>query len=98
MDCTLKRKATRKQTRIEKYLTEKPNRLLSPSTVKNDERLRSPFVIRRAISELSMMAVEARRVDAMMLFLSVWTARTPFFDASYADTSQQGRSSRIDQR
>lgn len=41
-----------------------------------------PPVMRAAIRELSMMAVEAKRVDAIMLFLSVCTARTPVFCVS----------------
>ncbi|MFS7939890.1 hypothetical protein Hanom_Chr05g00457241 [Helianthus anomalus] len=41
-----------------------------------------PPVMRTAIRELSMMAVEANKVDAIMLFLSVWTARTPVFCVS----------------
>lgn len=82
MDCTLKRKATRKQMRIEKNLMENPNWLRSPRTRKNEERLPLPLVIRTATRELSVIAVEARRVDAIMLFLRVWTASTPFLGTS----------------
>jgi hypothetical protein len=38
--------------------------------------------MRTAIRELSMMAVDAKTVDAIILFLSVCTARTPFLDTS----------------
>ena len=60
---------------------EMPSALLSPNTTPNE---RSPFLlaIKAAMTELSMMAVEANTVDAIMLFLSVCTARTPFLDTS----------------
>ncbi|KAA8520582.1 hypothetical protein F0562_014838 [Nyssa sinensis] len=32
--------------------------------------------------ELSMIAVDAKRVDAIVLFLRVYTAKTPFLDTS----------------
>jgi hypothetical protein len=34
------------------------------------------------ISELSVIAVVARRVDAMILLRIVWTAKTPFLKGS----------------
>lgn len=82
MDCTLNRKATRKQMRIEKNLMEDPNWLRSPNTSKIEERLPFALVIRSATRELSVIAVEASTVDAIMLFLSVCTASTPFLDTS----------------
>lgn len=60
---------------------EKLSSLLSPKTKKADLSL-LPLVINTAIKELSMIAVDANRVDAIMLFLSVWTARTPVLDES----------------
>ena len=82
MDCTLKRNATRKQSKMEKNLMEKPSSLRSPKTNSPAERLPPWLLMRTAIRELSMMAVDAKRVDAIMLFLSVCTAKTPFFDTS----------------
>lgn len=72
----------RKQTKIAKNLMEKLNWLLSLSTT-NGDSLWPPLVIRTAMSEQSIMAVDAKRVDAIMLFLRVWTARTPFFGESW---------------
>ena len=41
-----------------------------------------PLLSKSAMTEHSVIATVARRVDAMMLFLSVWTARIPFFNPS----------------
>ena len=60
---------------------EKKSSLRSPNTSHMDLSP-LPLVIKMAIRELSMIAVDANRVDAIMLFLSVCTARTPFFDVS----------------
>ena len=81
MDCRLSKKATRKQTNIEKNLMENARSLLSPNTNQDDLSL-LPLVIKTAMRELSMIAVDANRVDAIMLFLSVCTAKTPFLDTS----------------
>lgn len=77
----MNRKATKKQTNMAKNLMENASSLLFPKT-KNAFRSLLPPVINTAMRELSIMAVEAKRVDAIMLFRSVCTARTPFFGAS----------------
>lgn len=60
---------------------ENPNGLLSPK-IKSEDWLLFLLVISTAISELNIIAVDANSVDAIILFLNVWTARTPFFDVS----------------
>ena len=84
MDCTFRRKATKKHASMQKYLMEKPVSLRFPTTKRADLSL-LPFVISTAMSELSMIAVDAKRVDAIMLFLNVCTESTPFFDVSYVN-------------
>lgn len=83
MDCTFSKKATKKHTNIEKNFIDKPSSLVSPYSKIQDlpSALVTP-VMSTAIRELSMMAVEAKRVDAIILFLSVCTARTPFLAES----------------
>lgn len=64
---------------------EKPSWLVSPNT-RSADLSQLPLVIKTAITELSIIAVEAKRVDAIILFRSVCTARTPLFDTSYKPT------------
>lgn len=40
--------------------------------------MREPLVIRTTMRELRVMAVDAMRVDTIMLFRNVWTAKTAF--------------------
>ena len=84
----LKRKATKKQTSIRKNFMEKASSLLSPNT-SNADLSQLPLVINTAMTELSIIAVEANRVDAIILFLSVCTAKTPFLDTSYKSQQTQ---------
>ena len=70
IDCTLNKKATKKQDNMQKYLIEKLASLLSPKT-KISALFLPPLVINTAMRELNIIAVDAKRVDAIMLFLSV---------------------------
>ena len=84
---------------MQKYFTEKLAWLVSPPNTNTDDGFWSPdlfpFVINTAISELSIIAVDAKRVDAIMLFLIVWTERTPFFDTSYVWTKMKKKKKEI---
>jgi len=62
---------------------DRPRSLLSPKTSDTTVFLSWPLLINTAMRELNIIAVEAKRVDAIMLFLKDCTARTPFFDTSF---------------
>lgn len=81
MDCKLSKKATMKQTNMAKNLIENANSLLSPNK-NQDDLLLLPLVIKMAMRELNMIAVDANKVDAIILFRSDCTANTPFDPSS----------------
>ena len=83
MDCTLQRKATRKHSKMQKYLIDERVGVLFP--YRSCDVLLAELVVlltNTPISELRVIAVVAKRVDAMMLLRIVWTAKTPFFKGS----------------
>ena len=66
MDCTLQRKATRKHSKMEKYLIEETREVLFPYS--NGVLLDLEVLLTKTlISELRAMAVVAKSVAAMML-------------------------------
>lgn len=83
MDCTFSKNANKKHTNMEKNFMDKPSSVLSPKTSETTVFLSLPLLINTAMRELNIIAVEAKRVDAIMLFLKDCTARTPFLDTSY---------------
>lgn len=86
IDCTFMRKAMRKQRRMEKCLTDRPTSVWSPKTMPTCRKAVRPpplLAMRTAMRELSMMPAVASIVNAIMLFLNVCTANTPFFPESY---------------
>lgn len=68
MDCTLHRNATRKHSKIAKYFTEDKNEVLFPYTSWEAAWFKFEVLLTKTlIIELNVIAVVARRVDAIIL-------------------------------
>ena len=109
MDCTLRRNATRKHTRIAKNLADSAGAPVAPTTSGAPGR-RPPLLLllleaavappppldmRTAIRELRVMAVDASSVDAMMLLRIVCTASTACFPDGSCECSHKQITARI---
>lgn len=83
MDCKFKKKARRKHTNMARHFTERPSWVVLPK-IRAPPRmppLLLPVMI-IAMMELSIIAVEARSVDAIMLLRRLCTASTPYLVGS----------------
>lgn len=68
---------------MEKYLMEDSRRVLFPKTISELVLPESELLLTKTlISELRVIAIVAKSVDAIMLLRIVCTARTPFFNGS----------------
>lgn len=74
----------RKQTRIAKFLMVERRGLLFPNMIAEAVDLEAEVLLftKTPMMEQRVIAVVAKRVDAIMLFLIVCTAKVPFFSGS----------------